>query len=54
MSKINKITKETKIGIDLGYEEEHIAKNVVAIFKLNKEHLHYDPTTYMYDWEQEQ
>jgi len=49
---INKITEEIKVGLDLGYEEEHMAKNIVAIVKLNKEHLDYDSTSHQYDWEQ--
>lgn len=50
---INKITEEIKIGLDLGYEEEYIAKNIVAIVNLDKEHLDYDSPTHQYNWEQE-
>lgn len=50
---INKISEEIKIGTDLGYEEEHISKNIIAIVKLEREHLDYDSTTHQYDWEQE-
>jgi len=50
---INQITEEMKIGLELGYEDEHIAKNIVALVKLNKEHLDYDHSTQQYDWEKE-
>ena len=50
---INKITEELKVGIDLGYEEEHIAKNIVAIMECELEHLDYDPITNQYEWEKE-
>jgi hypothetical protein len=50
---VNQITEEIKVGSELGYEEEHIAKNIIAIVKSNREHLDYNPSTHKYDWEQE-
>lgn len=50
---INQITEELKVGFELGYEEEHIAKNIIAIIKQEKKHLDYNPSTHQYDWETE-
>ena len=50
---VKKVTEEIEIGVDLGYESEHIAKNIIAIVKSEREHLDFDPSTHQYDWEQE-
>lgn len=50
---INKVTEELKVGLELGYEEEHIAENIIALITMNKEHLDYDHTTQQYNWEKE-
>jgi hypothetical protein len=50
---VNQIAEEIKVGNDLGYEEEHIAKNILAIMKGNREHMDHNPSTHQYDWETE-
>lgn len=48
---INQITEEIKIGSELGYEYEHTAENIVAIFEGSRKHLDYDSGAQMYEWE---
>ncbi len=52
-SLVNKVTEELKVGLELGYEEKHIAENIIAVITMYKEHLDYDHATQQYEWEKE-
>jgi len=49
---INQVIEEIKVGNEMGYEEEFIAKNIVALIEGNKEHLDYDNINHEFNWDE--
>ncbi len=45
------IEEELKVSSEMGHEFRHIAKNIVAIVKGEKEHLDYDHESHQYEWD---
>jgi hypothetical protein len=48
---INQVTEEIKVRADLGYEYEHTAQNIVALFEGSRHHLDYNLETHGYESE---
>lgn len=48
---IDKVEEELKVSSELGYEFRKTAENIVALFRGEREHLDYDDSEKMYEWE---
>jgi len=48
---IDKVEEELKVSSDLGYDYRKIAENIIALIKGEREHIDYDHSKKMYEWE---
>ena len=48
---LDKVEEELKIASELGYEFRKTAENIVALFRGERDHLDYDDSKQMYEWE---
>ena len=50
---IDKVEEELKVASELGYEFRKTAENIVALVSGEREHLDYDDSEKMYEWEKD-
>ena len=48
---IDKVEEELKVSSELGYEFRKTAENIVAFVNGERDHLDYDNSEKMYEWE---